>query len=271
MKELLTNLVQGSLEAGVNRDAIGKWESMLRRIPPYQINEDRAVREWMHPAFDDRYEHRHLSHTYPIFPGCEFSKEEQPELFAAFETAVQKRLLGAQSGWSLAYMASMYARLGDGNKALECLDILARSCLLTNFMTLHNDWRNMGVCLDMPEAPIQLDANMGWVNAVQEMLLYVSPSMIKLLPALPDQWEKGSAVDLMICTGRVQLLWNKQAGKFSAKITADRDTNLVVILPDWFLSYSMEGDAAQVKASGLVTHSYEVTMKPGQTLWIEAK
>lgn len=66
----------------------------------------------MHPDFDDRYEHRHLSHIYPIFPGQEFTRELSPELFDAFETAVKKRLIGAQSGWSLAHMAAIYARLG---------------------------------------------------------------------------------------------------------------------------------------------------------------
>ncbi|MEI7024138.1 glycosyl hydrolase family 95 catalytic domain-containing protein [Paenibacillus sp. y28] len=268
LKELLTHLIQGSREAGVYADEIGKWEDMLNRIPDYQLNEDGAIREWMDDRFDDRYNHRHLSHIYPIFPGQEFTKEEHPESFEAFETAVKKRLIGAQSGWSLVHMAAIYARLGDGNKSLACLDILSRSCLLNNFLTLHNDWRNMGVCMNMEEAPIQLDANMGWVNAVQEMLLYVSPKMVKLLPALPDRWTSGKVADLRFCTGQASFSWNLGEQRFEAELAADRDTAIVLKLPGAFENYQMSGQDVQFSPSSLGWGCYEVVMKKGGRLLI---
>ncbi|UQZ85079.1 hypothetical protein SK3146_04362 [Paenibacillus konkukensis] len=270
LKELLTHLVEGSREAGIYAQETGQWEEMLRRIPPYQVNADGAVREWMHERFDDRYDHRHLSHIYPIFPGQEFTREEQPEKFGAFETAVKKRLIGAQSGWSLVHMAAIYARLGDGDKALECLDILSRACLLSNFFTLHNDWRNMGVCMNMAEAPIQMDANMGWVNAVQEMLLYVSPKFVKLLPALPGKWKKGKAADLRFCTGTVSFEWNMPEGMFAAQLAAERGTSVVLKLPDHFQSYAWSGDTARVTPSAWGEGCYEVRLEAGQKLSMQA-
>ena len=114
-------------------EQVEKWEAILAKIPPYQINEEGAVREWIYPDFQDNYNHRHLSHLYPVFPGHEVTKETEPELFAAFEQAVKKRLvvgLSDQTGWSLAHMANIYARLGDGDSALECLDLLAHLVLL---------------------------------------------------------------------------------------------------------------------------------------------
>ena len=272
LKELLTHLLEGSRIAGMYIDEHAKWEDMLTRIPPYQINEDGAVREWMHEDFADNDDHRHLSHTYPIFPGREILKEENPELFASFETAVTRRQLGAQSGWSLMYMASMHARLGEGNRALACLDILARSCLMTNFFTLHNDWRQMGVCLDLPEAPIQLDANMGWVNAVQEMLLYSSPSIIKLLPALPDRWDTGSISHLRFFTGHLSLSWDKTARSLSAQLTAERSTrDLILVLPDEFTECIVQGEGVMVGPSTLGPGSYTITMGPGSTLKIQSR
>lgn len=242
LKELLSHLIDGSRALGGDPGEIAEWSAMLERLPAYRINGDGAVCEWIHPDFEDRYTHRHLSHLYPVFPGHEVTRENNPELFQAFETAVQKREIGAQTGWSLAHMAAVYARLGDGGRALECLDLLTRASLLPNLFTLHNDWRGMGVSMNMPTAPVQMDANMGVINAVQEMLLQASPGVLKLLPALPDRWRRGRLADWRFHTGRVTLEWDLDAGSFHAEITADRDTEILVLLPDWAVSGGMELD-----------------------------
>lgn len=270
LKELLTHLIEAAETVGEDKEEIEKWKTMLSRIPPYQVNEDSAVKEWMHPLFEDRYDHRHLSHIYPVFPGQEFTREEEPELFQAFETAVKLRVIGAQSGWSLAHMASIYARLGNGNRALECLNLLARSCLLNNFFTLHNDWRNMGICLKMQSAPVQMDANMGWVNAVQEMLLYVSPKLIKFLPALPDKWDQGSVRDFRFPTGRVSFQWNRSQSLFEAELVAERDTAVTIKLPEFIDQWEWQGEHVSIEPSELGDRCYVIRMNKGQTLTIRS-
>ena len=197
LKELLTNLVNASKTLKIDEEKRADWQKMLDAIPEYEINEDGAIKEWMHPDFKDNYHHRHQSHIYPLFPGFEINEENNPELFEAMRVAVNKRLvigLKSQTGWSLAHMANIYARLGDGKGAKECLDLLIRFCTGANLYTYHNDWRNMGVTLKYMHAghaPYQVDANMGFVSAVYEMLLYSDGDKIKLLPALPKEWVKG--------------------------------------------------------------------------------
>ncbi len=259
LKELLSHLIDGSRALGGDPAEIAEWGAMLERLPAYRINGDGAVCEWIHPDFEDRYTHRHLSHLYPVFPGHEVTRENNPELFQAFETAVQKREIGAQTGWSLAHMAAVYARLGDGSRALDCLDLLTRASLLPNLFTLHNDWRGMGVSMNMPTAPVQMDANMGVINAVQEMLLQASPGMLKLLPALPDRWRRGRLADWRFHTGRVTLEWDLDAGSFHAEITADRDTQLTVLLPEWAVSAGIELDGPEgaAVATGLGAKGHE--------------
>ncbi|MFZ4776562.1 MAG: glycosyl hydrolase family 95 catalytic domain-containing protein, partial [Terrimicrobiaceae bacterium] len=174
-----------------------------------------AVKEWMHPFFRDNYHHRHQSHIYPVFPGNEVTRESDPKLFHAFETAIRMRQvigLGEQTGWSLAHMAGVYARMQDGNRALECLDLLSRSCVMNNFYTTHNDWRQMGIGLKMEWAPFQIDANMGWSASVQQMLLSSTPGRILILPALPARWKAGSVKGLMACNGvEVSISWDADA------------------------------------------------------------
>ncbi|MDF2657897.1 MAG: alpha-L-fucosidase [Paenibacillus sp.] len=247
-KELLTNLIEGSRAAGVYESDIARWADLLSRIPPYEVNGDGAVKEWQHPDFEDRYQHRHISHMYPVFPAHEVTRENDPELFRAFVQAVEKRLvigIGDQTAWSFAHLANLYARMEDGERALECLALLARSCLLTNFYTVHNDWRHMGVTLHYRRAPVQMDANMGWVSAVQEMLLGVSPDTVRLLPARPQAWVKGEVKRLRFCTGAVSFSWDAEQGTFEAELHADRDTDIRLRLPSGFgklRMYTADGD-----------------------------
>jgi len=265
LKELLTHLIEAGRVIGVPDMERAEYERMLAKIPPYRTNRDGALAEWLDPAFEDRYDHRHLSHIYPLFPGYEITRESSPELFSACENAVRLRRIEAQSGWSLAHMASIYARLGDGDHALECLDMLARSCLLPNLFTLHNDWRGMGICMDMPAAPVQLDANMGWVHAVQEMLLQVSPRMVRLLPALPRRWRNGRYAGWRFHTGQIAAEWDTDTGWLQAELHAERQTDTVVSLPEWAGACSFFGEG-DVQPSEQGSRCFAVRLRPGARL-----
>ncbi|HZG87822.1 glycosyl hydrolase family 95 catalytic domain-containing protein [Paenibacillus sp.] len=272
LKELLTNLIEAGRRIGADADDVERWERMLRRIPPYVTNEDGAVREWMHPDFDDRYDHRHLSHLYPVFPGREVTREDDPELFDAFEIAVGLRRIGAQTGWSLAHMAAIYARLGSGERAVEAIDLLARSCLIGNLFTLHNDWREMGVSMNKAQAPVQLDANLGVTNAVQEMLLYVSPRVVRLMPAVPERWSRGEAAGFRFCEGTVSFRWDRGEGRFEAELTAERAAEFTLLLPETFDAYRVSGEAGtSVAAVPNRSAAYRISMQPGRTLRIRAE
>ena len=231
MKELLTNLVSLSDTFPLDARRVETWKAILRDVPDYMVNEDGAVREWMDVELRDRYHHRHLSHIYPMFPGEEITTES--ELFPAFEKAVDLRELGAMSGWALAHMSSIYARMARGNQALDCLNTLAQGCLLNNFFTLHNDWRDMGVSLRMDCAPVQLDALMGTVNALQEMLLYASANRLAVLPACPDSFARGEVKNWRFPGGRISFEWNRGENYLRAVIDAERDVMICIDFPEW--------------------------------------
>lgn len=248
-KELLTNLIHGSKAVGMNGEDIDKWASMLKRIPAYELNEDGAVKEWMHKYFTDNYHHRHESHAYPVFPGIEVTRENDPKLFEGFVEAINKRLvigLKEQSGWSLAHMANNYARMGDGDQALECLDIMSRSCVMKNLFTTHNDWRGMGIGVDFWWAPIQVDANMGWCSAINEMLMFSVPGKISILPSLPKKWPKGK-VERLLARGAVEvsIAWDVLSGNVEVTLLSlKRDCDIDLLLPDMVSTvagYEVEG------------------------------
>lgn len=230
IKELFTNLIELCVEHNIYGEKIKIWENIVNSIPEYGVNKDGAVKEWQDDDFEDRYYHRHLSHIYPVFPGDEITTND--EIISAFEKAVDLRDMGAQTGWSQAHMASIYARFNRGNDAMDCLDNLTRSCMQTNFFTLHNDWRRMDLSLEMDSAaPIQLDASMGYVNAVQEMILYSSKKLIKLLPALSDNMQRGKITNWRFEGGIIDMEWNIPQNEFKAELTATKTFDTVIELP----------------------------------------
>ncbi|MBE6652958.1 MAG: glycoside hydrolase family 95 protein [Ruminococcaceae bacterium] len=230
MKELLTHLLEGIRITGLYADEAEGFRTLLARIPAYQLNEDGAVKEWMHPDIKDNYHHRHLSHIYPVFPGTEVSAHNQPALFEAFRKAVSLRKLGSQSGWSLTHMASIYARIGEAEKSLELLDIMAKGVVMDSLLTTHNDWRNMGMTMTWGgDATEQLDANFGAVNAIQEMIFCPQESALSFLPALPSRLAHGSARGLCFPEGTVDILWTAD-GHVEITVRAARDLDTAVLL-----------------------------------------
>jgi alpha-L-fucosidase 2 len=232
-RELLGNLCQACDRLDCEAEGVCRWRSMLARLPDYQVNEDGALREWLHPDLKDNYHQRHLSHLYPVFPGLEVTKESDPVLFAAARVAVEKRLvigLTSQTGWSLAHLACTYARLGEGDRALECLELLTRSCVGPNLFTYHNDWRSQGVTMFWgpgSRPPFQIDANLGFTAAILEMLAFTTPDMIKVLPALPRRWPSGRIIGLR-CRGggELDLAWKQRSLRLRLRCPTKRDVTL---------------------------------------------
>lgn len=266
-KEVLENLCTACEHLSIDADSVAKWKAMLKKLPPYEINEDGALREWLYPGLNDNYRQRHQSHIYPLFPGFEIQEETDPELYQAIATAVEKRLvigLSSQSGWSFAHMANIYARLGNGNRALECIEILCRSCMGQNLFTYHNDWRSQGLTLGwFGQSPIfQIDANFGIAAAVAEMLLFSKPGMIKLLPALPDKWTQGKAEHLQ-CRGGVDVSmeWDASKASLTATLTARREQNVTVKLP--FASANLKVEGASYTTSPYGAQYLELVLPQG--------
>lgn len=236
IKEFFTNLLAVTKmceDLPFAQERIDRWRRILQSIPEFKKNDKGAVKEWQEDIFEDRYDHRHLSHIYPVFPGYELYPEKNPEKIEEYEKAVSLRKIDAQTGWSMAHMASVYARFRNGEAAMECLDNMARSSLLNNFFTLHNDWRGMNISLTVDPAVVQLDAVLGYVNAIQEMLLYSSPGYIALLPALEDRISAGEAENFRYCDGFLHMKWNRKKKYLECDITPLRNHKVQIVLPDF--------------------------------------
>ena len=276
-KEVFSNLISASKILGIEKDGIKRWEKILANMPDYQINKDGAMCEWLHPDFKDNYEHRHESHIYPLFPGHEITKESSPKLFEACKVAIEKRLtigLKSQTGWSLAHMANVDSRLGDGEGALEALNIITRCCLGQNFFTYHNDWRKMGVTMNFQwggTSPFQMDANFGITSAVTEMLCSSESNMIRILPALPENWSKGEFNDINTRAGvKISVKWNMDKKKIETSLVANRNTSFDLKFAEDPKSIDCSHPDI-LKSSKYGTNYRSLKMEKGQKLEIKVK
>jgi alpha-L-fucosidase 2 len=209
-REAFTNLIHVCKELNMEKDSIPKWKKILEKLPPYLVNEDGAFKEWAHPDLHDRYNHRHVSHLYPVWPGHEINPEETPELFKAAKEAARRRGRGNGSAHGLAHMALIGTRLKDADLVYgNLLFILKNGYILPSLFTYHNPGRiyNSDMLCSLPAV-------------VLEMLVYSRPGVVELLPALSDRLSKGS-VKGVLCRGGItidEMKWNVEKKQISLKL-----------------------------------------------------
>jgi alpha-L-fucosidase 2 len=257
-KEVLHNLCDGCSALGIDSENIPKWQQMIADLPVYEINDDGAMKEWLWPGLKDNYEHRHFSHLYGVFPGFEITDTFMPEIFNACKVAVEKRqVIGqmSQTGWSLAHMANLYARLHDGERALSALNQLFRSCVGNNLFTYHNDWRHQGLTLywNFMDRIFQIDANFGITAAILEMVLYSNQILISILPAIPSIWSNGEITGIL-ARGAISLdiKWEKHPnhGKIiHLRLQTEYTQNRVLKFASEILSISIESGEGTFEVS----------------------
>jgi len=197
LRDLFTQCIAAAEILGVEDELNEKIKYQLSRLRPTQIASNGTLMEW-----DKEYEeaepgHRHISHLFGLYPSNQITLEDTPELTAAAEKTLERRLSmgGGHTGWSCAWIINLYARLQKGDKVYDTFKKLFSNSTLPNLFDNH--------------PPFQIDGNFGATAAVVEMLLQARNGKIFLLPALPKQWANGR-IDGICLPGNAQatLAWN---------------------------------------------------------------
>ena len=211
---------------------IDEIADILPHLEPVLIGDDGQVKEYREETTYSSIgepNHRHVSHLVGLYPGTVIN-EKTPEWIRAAEVTLNRR--GDKTHcWAVAHRMLLWARTGNGNRAMDLLQSLIYNNLFENL------WNN--------HPPFQIDGSFGYTAGVSQMLLGGADGVVSVLPALPDLWHSGEFSGL-VARGGVTFDCRWKNGKVTyLAATAKKGISFELILP--------QKDASDNDTSTIVT------------------
>lgn len=205
------------------------WEIVAKQLPDYEVNETGFT---IAPGQNLNASHRHMSQYMGIYPLAllDYNNKEDKERIDNSYRQIEAKGTRAWCGYSFSWMASLYARGYQADKALRQLQIFASNFCSPNSFHLNGDQRG-GQHSNFTYRPFTLEGNFAFAQGVNELLLQSRDGYIEVFPSLPTQWMECSFKDLRT-EGAFLVSANYKDGK-TAKIVvlAENGGELNIKLP----------------------------------------
>jgi alpha-L-fucosidase 2 len=206
IRELFQNCRRAAEILAIDKEFRARLDRTEQQLPPLQIGRRGQLQEWIEDYAESEPAHRHVSHLYSLYPGHDIGLNSTPKFAAAAQKTLELRGDGG-TGWSTVWRMALWARLENPERAYNNLKLLIDKSTLPDMFDL---------C-----PPFQIDGNLGGPAAITEMLIQSTDHTLRILPALPRQWQSGSLEGVRVRGGgKVQIVWDK--GRL-VKLTLETD------------------------------------------------
>ncbi|MTK10282.1 MAG: glycoside hydrolase family 95 protein [Hungatella sp.] len=220
IRDLFEACIKGAEITDCEDELTKKLKTILPRLPELSVGKYGQLMEWVEDYEEMEPGHRHISHLYGLYPSEQITYERTPELMEAARVTLERRLKngGGHTGWSRAWIITMWARLRDGEKAGENIRNLLTKSTYPNLFDCH--------------PPFQIDGNFGGAAGIVEMLLQCLNGELTFLPALPKAWDFGHISGIKTKGAlTVSFTW-KDGEVMSGSILAEKGGRCCFIKPD---------------------------------------
>ena len=204
-RQLLRDLFDHTLESHkLLQDSDAEFAATIAakraRLPADRIGAQGQLQEWLEDwdAGAPEQQHRHVSHLYGVYPSGQINVRDTRDLIAAAKVSLNTRG-DLSTGWATAWRLALWARMGEGERAYS---------ILMGLLGPHRTYPN----LFDAHPPFQIDGNFGGTAGILEMIVQSWGGEIRILPALPREWQEGRIEGLRVRGGAtLSISWKNNA------------------------------------------------------------
>lgn len=232
-KDLLSNLIEACASCNVKGD-IAAWQKLIDDVPEMQLASDGTFKEFVNSIISVDYTGISNGTLYNAYFGDGVNVLSNPEIIERYVATADKKRAepSSQNSYNMTVLGSVYARLGEGDKASLCLTNAVRGCAINNLVFVDKDWRGMGICGSGVWTPIQLHSNMVFANVIQQMLMYSKGNDVVIFPALPSEWKTLSFKEFLAENGAlVSVNLDGEKGVLVIRLESKKETTINLTLP----------------------------------------